>query len=231
MVHESNIIYAELFHSDWSFARHEDLPSESLVANSVSSRFHLPGMHFIHSETFTLHHSSKVQTVDWERFGFKLHVPPEAFSEQYVNVTIGVSLSGNFKLPTNSTLVSAVYYVETSTKLLQPVTMEMEHCIIARSQENLQSLYFATATTLSDHPHYKFDILSGGIFSVSNSWGSIRVTSFSLNSIISRFTGFLGIAPPIIGYSAQIYQKKESAAIFNIRLVVTRHLSSCEEVS
>ena len=189
-------------------------------------RFHLPGVHFIHSETFTLQHSTELQTIGWEKFGFKLHVPSDAFSENYLNITIGVSLSGNFKFPTKTTSVSAVYYVAMSSELLQPVTMEMEHCVIAKDEEHLRVLNFATAAIRPGYSIYNFDVINGGVFSTSNSWGSIQVSSFSLNTITSNNTDS-------IGYSAQIvYRKKAASSImFCVRLVVTRHLSSCKEVS
>ena len=226
-MHDNEIFHAEVF--GWFIAHHEapGLPSDTL-ANSLSYKFHLPGVHFIHSETFALKHSTELQTVDWERFGFKLHIPPGTFSEHYLNITIGVSLSGNFKFPTDTTLVSAVYYIEMTSKLLQPVTMEIEHCVIAKEEEHLQALSFATAAIHPGYPLHNFDAISGGIFSTSNSWGSIQVSSFSEYSIISNRTDLLG-------YSAQVvYQQKASNVYsyrFQVRLVVTRHLSVCKEVS
>ena len=183
----------------------------------------------MHSETFILKHSTELQTVDWEKFGFKLHIPSDAFSdsEQYLNITIGISLSGNFKFLTNTTLVSAVYYVEMSPELLQPVTMEIEHCVITKEEEHFQALSFVTAAIQPGYLLYNFNALSGGVFSTSNSWGSIQVSSFSLNALTSNSTDSLR-------YSAQVvYQQKliASRVIFKVRLVVARHLSSCKEVS
>ena len=177
---------------------------------------------------FTLQHSSELQTIAWNRFGFKLHIPPDAISGHNLNISVGVSLSGNFKFPLNTTLVSAVYYINASSKLLQPVTIEMEHCLLLKSVNDIHALSFYVAEVYPGLPHYTFQQVRGGIFSSTNSWGSIFVSSFSLFSI-SWISDIFSTAP--IGYSAQIYQKKASGVMFNVRLVVTRHLSSCKEVS
>ena len=184
----------------------------------------------IHIESFTLKRSSKLQTIEWNRFGIKLHVPPDAFSESnYNNITVGVSLSGNFKFPTNTSLVSAVYYIESSSKLYQPITVEVEHCWISSDKNYSKQLSFLAAEM---HPTYllphTFQTVPGGIFSSTSQWGSIQVSSFSswLYAIMSLVSGDYNI-----NYSAQIYWKKTSKALFYVRLVVTRHLSSCKEVS
>ena len=183
-------------------------------------------MQFIGFESFTLQRNAELQTVTWNRFGFKLHVPPGAFHDQTLNITIGVSLSGNFKFPANSTLVSAVYYVETSSKLFQPVTIEMEHCLMLKDEDDVRELSFVVAEVHPGFPHYTFQVARWGVFSPANSWGSIQVSSFSLFSIISWITDLFKMPP--VGYSAQIYQMKVSEIVFNVHLVVTRHLSSCK---
>ena len=199
--------------------------SSHTLADSLPYRFDLPGVHFIHSETFTLKHSTEVQTVDWERFGFKLHIPSGAVSEHHLNITIGVSLSGNFKFPTNTTLVSAVYYVEISSKLLRQVTMEIEYGVIAKEEEHLQALSFAKAAIHPGYPLYNFDAISGGIFSTSNSWGSIQLSSFSQIAVTKKSN-----SPGALAYSAKVvYQQEESHAysyMFQVRLVVCRRLSA-----
>ena len=219
--------HTELIYSGWSTALSEGLQTSSFINCVPSSTyaFHLPGMHLIHCETITLQRSAELHTIAWERFGFKLHILPGSFSEDKLNITLGVSLSGNFDFPLNTTLVSAVYYIESSSKLLQPVTLEIEHCVLTEDEENLRALSFASAAIHPGYPQYKFHSVSEGIFSNTNTWGSVQVSSFSLVSIIlSRKS-----AP--IGYSAQIYQMKASGDMFNIHLVVTRHLNSYKQVS
>ena len=199
------------------------------MASPTTQEFHLPGIQLIGYESFTLQHSSEVQTITWSKFGFKLHIPPDAILGSHLNVSVGVSLSGNFKFPSNTTLVSAVYYIDASSKLLRPVTIEMEHCLLLRSGDDIHAVSFYVAEIYPGLPHYTFQPLRGGIFSSTNSWGSIQVASFSLFSI-SWITDLFRTAPNIT-YSAQIYHRKSSNIMFNVRLVVTRHLSPCKEVS
>ena len=186
-------------------------------------------MQLIGFETFALQRSTELQTIAWNKFGFKLHVPPEAISGHSLNFSIGVSLAGNFRFPRNTTLVSAVYYIHTSTKLLRPVTIEMEHCVLLRNDDTIQSLSFYVAEIYPGLPHYTFQSLRGGVFSSSNLWGSIQVSSFSLFSIVSYITSWFKTIP--ISYTAHVYQKKSCSKKFNVRIFVTRHLSTCEEVS
>lgn len=198
------------------------------VVPPVMPKFHLPGMQLLSIETYSLHDNTQPHTIAWNKFGFKLYIPPGAFHEKTLNITVGVTLSGNFKFPANSTLVSAVYYVEASSKLFRPVTIEMEHCLMSKDEDDFRELSFLVAEVHPGFPHYTFQAVRWGIFSPASSWGSIQVSSFSLFSIISWITDLFKTPP--IGYSAQIYQMKVSQIVFNVRLVVTRHLSSCKEV-
>ena len=222
-----------LYPSGWSLSHptaSEGLHGHNLVP-PTTHEFHLPGMQLIGFETFTLQHSTEPQTIAWSRFGFKLHIPPDAISGHSLNIGVGVSLSGNFKFPSNTTLVSAVYYINASSKLLRPVTVEMEHCLLLRNDDDVHAVSFYVAEIHPGLPHYTFQPLRGGIFSSTNSWGSIQVSSFSLFSISWIIDLFTDRTTPNITYSAQIYHRKASGIMFNVRLVVTRHLSPCKEVS
>ena len=164
-----------------------------------------------------------IQTIDLNEFGFKLHFPRNASLEP-VTFTIGVTLSQNLIPPPNTTLVSALYYIKTSSQLLQPVTIEIEHCIKSDSVDSAK-LTFAKADTDSSLPHV-FEKLSGGRFR-GISWGTINLSIFSEVGVFAESVND-------VNYFARIFtsRRKGAPGIYRYRvdLVISRKLSAIKEV-
>ena len=57
--------------------------------------------------------TSKAQTFYWAGYGLKLHIPEGALPAdvEKCTVLIKVGLSGQFKLPENTSIVSAIYWL------------------------------------------------------------------------------------------------------------------------
>ena len=64
----------------------------------------------------------------WEKYGFILHCPKGAVSKD-TEVAVTALVSGNFKVPKGTVLVSAVYAISVSKPLLKSLTIELQHCI------------------------------------------------------------------------------------------------------
>ena len=92
-------------------------------------------MEVVAETTFTL--TPEARSFEFKGFGFKLHVPegslPAEVSETQLNVR--VSLFGQFQVPTDCELVSAVYWVSTAHKLTKPLVVEIQHCAALSSDE------------------------------------------------------------------------------------------------
>ena len=198
----------------------------SIQEQSTTSAFHLPGVHFSYLEVFSIKWSSKSQTIDLKDHGFLIHLPPRVSAELEFKLTIGVSLSGSFDLPKNTTLVSAAYYIETSSELLKPIKIEIEHCVSADS-EQVSKLTFARAETGNRSPPYQLTRLKGGVFSSGLSWGLIEVSTFSSYGILCEDTD------PLIDYSGYLLSSNLSGGHFyayHVLFLVVRKLSASKKV-
>ena len=104
-----------------------------------------------------------MQSFEWEEYGFKLHAPKGSLPEglDQCDVKVKVSLSGQFDLPENSELVSAVYWVYSPHLFLEPLTMEIQHCAaITTPTQCAQLTFICTKCTQKEMP-YSFKELDG----------------------------------------------------------------------
>ena len=152
---------------------------------------HVRGTEVIAQKTFTL--TQDALDLSFEGYGFKLHVPegslPEEVSKTQLNVR--VSLSGQFQLPSNCELASAVYLVSSSNKLMKSVTVGIQHCAALSSDKQCSQLTFIHGECTQEELPYKFKEQEGGVFSLNSSYGSISVSNFSWIGIVRRLVQIL----------------------------------------
>lgn len=131
-------------------------------------------------------------------------------------------MSENFVPPINTTLVSTLYYIKTSSKLLQPVTIEIQHCIDGIRNTTLT---FAKAHTNSAPP-YSFTKVSGGQFVDRLSWGTIKLTNFSVVGVFSEGES------SSIDYLAHLLssRRKGGLGIYQVALIASLNLNAYKEV-
>ena len=71
------------------------------------------------------------QKLEWPDHGFYLEVPDGAlYPGEAVNVTVRVVSADRFQLPENSQLISALYSITSTKKLLKEVTVHIQHCAV-----------------------------------------------------------------------------------------------------
>ena len=120
-------------------------------------------------------------------YGFKLHVPlgslPVKVSETRLNVR--VSLCGQFQMPPNCELVSAVYWVSTAHKFTKPLVVEIQHCAALSSDEQCEQLTFVRTKCTQKELPYTFTE-EGGVFSHHSSYGTSSLSHFSGLGVIRR---------------------------------------------
>ena len=145
--------------------------------------------------------SHKVYTLlNWEEYGLRITIPHEAVPlYDTVEVAITALVGGEFILPEDTELVSAVYAISVSKPFLKPVQLEIQHCVFIEKPAHSNYLSFATAP--SDEASCEFQPVKGaGEFSIGSRYGSIYTTEFSLWSIIQnvghRIRGFFQSSTP-----------------------------------
>ena len=150
---------------------------------------HLRGTHVIAQKTFTV--TQEAQNLQFQGYGFKLHVPkgslPAEVSETKLNVQ--VSLSGQFQMPPDCELISAVYWVYCPHKFTKPLILEIQHCAVLSSAQQCSQLSFVSTKCTQKELPYVFKVRDGGVFSDHSSYGSLSLTHFSGVGIIQRIFG------------------------------------------
>ena len=125
------------------------------------------------------------QLLNWEEYGLRITIPHDAVHQpDTVEVAIIALVGGEFILPEDAELVSAVYAISVSKPLLKPVQLELQHCVSIEKPAHSNYLSFATAP--SNYPPYQFQPVKGGIFAIGNQYGSISLSGFSIWSIIKK---------------------------------------------
>ena len=124
----------------------------------------------------------KPQLMNWERFGLRIGIEQDSLSSsETVEVATVALVGGEFKFPENTVLVSAVYAVCVSKRLLKPLRLEVQHCVDQTGRPGLSKyLKFAIAPMSTPSLPYQFSIVEGGEFSSSSFYGSISRNEFCL---------------------------------------------------
>ena len=117
-----------------------------------------------------------------EEFCLKIYVEEGSLPadvEQCI-IYIKASLSGQYKFPEKSHLVSAVFWLrcEPMCKFTKPITVEIQHCARSENVANL-NLKFVRAVCSQKQLPYTFRQLQGGNFTSHSSYGVIELDSFS----------------------------------------------------
>ena len=98
----------------------------------------------------------KPQKVEWPGYGFYIEVPEGALPPG-VTASVGVKviLAGQFKLPENRQLISAIYWVSSSEMFLEKVAVNIQHCAFIRSEEQCSDLGSSLPSALRKSFHIR----------------------------------------------------------------------------
>ena len=172
--------------------------------------------------------TSKAQTFHWVGYGLKLHIPQGSLPAglNQCELIIKVGISGQFKLPENTSLVSAVYWLhsEPQCEFSQPIIVELQHCATSSQTSRLS---FARCSHYS--LPYNFEILEGGDFSNSpDAYGCIQLRSFSLFTVLRHFPFFtwILIGAEDVKYYARVYYLWRGESRREIHFVITKDLEA-----
>ena len=139
----------------------------------------LPGIEIVGSTLVTITNSA--QSFYWPGFGFRITVSPDSLPVDVdrCELRISASLSGQYQLPENEELVSAIFWVRPDPlcRFQQKMTVEIQHCA---KMTNSTNLTFVRAICSQESLPYTFKKLDGrGSFSEQSSYGSLELDHFS----------------------------------------------------
>ena len=168
--------------------------------------------------------TNQAQSFRWEGYGLKLHVPEGILPQgsEYCRLFIKVSLSGKFKLPQNTSLVSAVYWIDSEPrcKFSEPgIRMEIQHC-----SKSHQSLSFVRAKCSQEVLPYEFNTMKEGQFSSPDCYGSIQLLHFSVIGVTQE-----GREDP--RYRAGFYYIGSRFTFWRVHFVAIKDLEAYRTVS
>jgi hypothetical protein len=138
-------------------------------------------MHTDHlvAETSVLVTNSE-QLFSWDECGLNLHIPENSLPAnlQQCSIHIKATIMGDYQLPQDTHLVSAVYWIECvpECRFSQPLTLEIQHCA---KPGNASNLCFVKAGSMDrGEERVNFKTVAGN-FSYHSSYGFIELDSFS----------------------------------------------------
>ena len=168
------------------------------------------------------------QSFYWSGYGFKLHSPPGSLPSGVDRCVLHIyaSLAGQYQLPDNVVLVSAVFWVrcDPPCRFKQKLTIEIQHCAKLTSSTKLT---FVGAVCSQESLPYTFKKLEGrGSFSEQSSYGLLELDHFSGVGVAGEDVERL--------YTASLYYLNQSVRSTEIHLVVSwnldAHIKVCESV-
>ena len=104
-------------------------------------------------------------------------------------VLIKALVGGKFQFPDKVELVSALYVIRFPDKFLQPVELEIEHCVSVECSQQFKNLSFIIAPIDESVPPYKFQYIKGGKFYTDSQYGMIVRSKFSITGIVLKSNG------------------------------------------
>lgn len=170
------------------------------------------------------------QYFSWHEYGLQIYIPENSLPEDMhqCSVHVKVSIVGDYKLPQDVHLVSAVYSVKCIPKcqFSKPLILEIQHCA---KPENIHKLCF----NKSDKTGSKFHIIDGdggvqtntfdSFFPQHTSYGFLELDKFCETAI-----GQKGTPEPC--YRANIYRREEDARQHTFHFNIVQDTNAHNEV-
>ena len=159
----------------------------------------------------------KPQKLKWPGYGFYMEIPDGALAPKVTaSVAVKVILSGQFKLPKNRQLISAIYWISSSEVFLKKVAVNIQHFAIITSKKQCSKFSFIFAKCSQKQLPYTFHEREGS-FNPQTQYGTIMVKQFSLMGV----TGSEDTELHFIGL--KFYKPKSSTVADCVFVVVYNH--------
>ena len=127
------------------------------------------------------------QLLNWEEYGLRIGVlEGTLLSLETAEVAVVALVGGQFSFPKNTKVVSAIYAVAVSKPLLQPLRLDLQHCVNLVQPSQTRHLKFTIAPVNTPSLPYEFSPVEGGEFTVNSYYGSIYRSKFCLVGIVAE---------------------------------------------
>ena len=131
--------------------------------------------------------NSSPQLFQWQGYGLKLHVPSQSLPSDVSSctITIRASLSGQYRFPPDTHLVSPVFWLQCAPqcKFSKQLTLEIQHCA---PLENNSSLRMVRAVCTQKDLPYSFKALHGSTFSKHSFYSAIALNQLSGVAVVQE---------------------------------------------
>ena len=165
------------------------------------------------------------QSVSWSGHGFRLTVPAGAVpAGTTVSLAVKAILNGEFDLPPDCQLMSAIYWIHASQLFDRDVILHLEHCGVIESEAECSKYQFVAGRCSQADLPYLLKIREGGVFTPHSCEASISVKQFSFYAV----TGPDGRS----SYCSQVfYQPFQGEYVWQVDFVVTKYIPILVKVS
>ena len=134
----------------------------------------------VHGETVLEVVGDKQQKLEWPGYGFYIQVPEGALPPKVTaNVAVKVILGGRFQFPEKRQLISAIFWISSSTMFLKEVAVNIQHCAVIKNEEQCSAFRFIIAKCSQKLLPYRFRERDG-LFNPHTQYGAIKLKQFSL---------------------------------------------------
>ena len=183
----------------------------------------------VYGETVLEVVGDKRQKLEWAGYGFYIEVPEGALAAD-VTVSVGVKviLGGQFQLPENSQLISAVYWISSSEVFLKEVAVNIQHCAVIRSEEQCSNFKFIIAKSSQKELPYTFRE-KAGIFNSNTQYATIRLKQFCMIGGTAP-TDTETLCTALMFYKEQILHMLKETVHVDFHFVVVKDLEPYLEV-
>ena len=156
----------------------------------------------VYEETVLEIVGDKPQKLEWPGYGFYIEVPDGALPPGVTaSVAVKIIFAGQFELPEDSQLISAIYWISSSRAFLKEVTVNIQHGAVITSEEQCAEFKFIVAKCSQEVLPYKFKKIGKGLFNTRSQYAAIKVKQFSFFGLISslftkmRYTSLMFYKP------------------------------------
>ena len=168
------------------------------------------------------------QSLSWSRHGLRLTVPAGAVpAGTTVSLAIKSILSGEFNLPENCQLVSAIFWIKASQPFSRDVTLYLQHCAMIESEAQCSRYKFVAGRCSQPNLPYKLVLREGGVFIPRTHEAYISVKQFSFYAVVCDDLE----ASKLFYIGQAFYQPVEGIYTWQVDYVITRYIQTLVEVS
>ena len=129
---------------------------------------------------FNLRGDQLPQTVTWPGYGFSMEIPAGAIpSDATAKVSVKVMLTGQFEIPVDTRLASALYWIYSEKDFLEPVSVNIQHCMLILNEAECARFKFIIARCDQEVLPYRFKEREG-LFSPYSQYATIKLKRFSI---------------------------------------------------